>query len=318
MSNFFKEYLAFSKKERNGLLLLLTLILLVVVYLNIDFHHELDDNTDMVEFESDLAALSEASRRPTKKYRSQYDDPGDEKGVTDRKSAPYVFHQFDPNFVSDDEWKEMGLKPWQIKGIRNYRKKAGDFKSPKQFAKLNVVTEAFFEQVQPYLVFNLNTSAPQSPENGEQQEAGEELEEAVALSIELNSATAHMLTDLKGIGPAYSNRIVKYRNWLGGFLNFEQLLEVYGLEDSLYRKIIPFLTLDTARVDRININKVMIAELQKHPYIKWHVATAIVNYRDQHGPYKSIADIKKTDLVSAELYRKIAPYFFVNNSTTTR
>jgi len=318
MSNLFKEYLTFSKKERNGLLLLLTLILLVVVYLNIDFQRELVDNTDMAEFESELTALAEASKKQAVNYSTKYDDPGDAKVMNKEKQSTYAFHEFDPNFVTDEEWKDMGLKPWQINGIRNYREKAGDFESPEQFAKLNVVTDEFFEKVQPYLLFEEKAVASEPQKDKEQKAHIEERKKEVLLSIELNSATAHMLTDLKGIGPAYSNRIVKYRNWLGGFINLEQLREVYGLEDALYGEIIPFLTLDTARIDKININKVMIAELRKHPYIKWNVAKAIVNYRDQHGPYKTVAEIKNTDLVTAELYRKIAPYFFVINSATAR
>jgi competence ComEA-like helix-hairpin-helix protein len=212
--------------------------------------------------------------------------------------------------VSDEEWKEMGLKKWQINGLRTYREKAGDIRTAEQFSKLNVVTDAFFEKVRPYLVFEGKAGNPvivNKERNFEKEET------KTALSIEINTASATRLTELKGIGPAYSSRIVKYRSLLGGFRSLDQLREVYGLEDSVFTEIFPFLTLDTSKVHKININKVMITALRKHPYVKWNVATAIVNYRDQHGVYESVAAIKKTDLVSPELYRKIAPYFSVSD-----
>ena len=60
---------------------------------------------------------------------------------------------------------------------------------------------------------------------------------------------------------------------------------------------------------KININTATAEELKNHPYIyKWNIANAIVNYRAKHGNYKQATDLMKTDLVSEELCRKIAPY----------
>jgi competence ComEA-like helix-hairpin-helix protein len=308
MANLFKEYLTFTNKDRNGLLVLISLIVLVLIYLNVDLDREFEDTTNMAEFESELAALEQAAARVSGEYRSKRDGPREAWSKSQRE--PYAYHEFDPNFVTDEEWREMGLKQWQINGLRNYREKAGDIETPEQFSKLKVVSDEFYERVRPYLVFE---GKPGNPKRVKKARSFEKEGTETALSIEINTASAARLMELKGIGPAYSNRIVKYRKWLGGFRNLEQLLEVYGLEDSLYNEIIPFLILDTTRIYKININKVMIAELRKHPYVKWNVATAIVNYRDQHGAYENVADIKKTDLVSPELYRKIAPYLSVSN-----
>ena len=304
MSNLLRDYLTFTKKERNGLLILILLIVSVLGYLYLDLDSEIDNSTDMALFENELAALQQASLDQDNQYQSErYTSKS--KSANEISKKPYVYHEFNPNYVTDEEWAEMGLKQWQINGLRSYREKAGDIQSSKQFSKLNVISDEFFEKVRKHLVFEDGKLDPidRSPKIVE-----------APLSIALNIASSTHLMQLKGIGPAFSNRIVKYRNWLGGFMSMDQLLEVYGLEDSLYQEIIPFLSLDTNQVSKININTVMIAELRKHPYVKWNVASAIVNYRDQHGPYKTVAEIRKTDLVSSELYRKIAPYFSVDNN----
>ena len=49
-------------------------------------------------------------------------------------------------------------------------------------------------------------------------------------------------------------------------------------------------------------------ELGPHPYGGWKVAKALVAYRKQHGPFKTVADIKGCVLVTDSVYRKLAPY----------
>ena len=72
-----------------------------------------------------------------------------------------------------------------------------------------------------------------------------------------------------------------------------------------------YLTIDTTGLKKRNINSSTVEELKKHPYINWNVANAIVAYREEHGSYKNVLDIRKTDLVDEDLYRKIAPYLTV-------
>lgn len=47
--------------------------------------------------------------------------------------------------------------------------------------------------------------------------------------IDINTAGAEQLTELKGIGPAIAQRIIEYREKNGSFASAEQLLEVKGI-----------------------------------------------------------------------------------------
>ena len=49
--------------------------------------------------------------------------------------------------------------------------------------------------------------------------------------VELNMADTTTLKKVPGIGPVFANRIVKYRNLLGGFYAVSQLREVYGIDE---------------------------------------------------------------------------------------
>lgn len=129
--------------------------------------------------------------------------------------------------------------------------------------------------------------------------------------IDINSADTSTFMKLYGIGSVLSNRIVEYRNKLGGFINKNQLLEIYGLEHSLYKNIENKLILSDTKINQININIANRKTLYNHPYINWNVANAITQYRFQHGEFTSVDKIKAIHLVDADLYLKIASYLIV-------
>jgi competence ComEA-like helix-hairpin-helix protein len=88
----------------------------------------------------------------------------------------------------------------------------------------------------------------------------------------------------------------------------EQIGETYGLPDSTFQKIKPFLNAGAAEIKKININTATKDELKAHPYIRWNLANAIVEYRNQHGTFNSVDDLKNIALIDEEVMAKIAPY----------
>lgn len=108
--------------------------------------------------------------------------------------------------------------------------------------------------------------------------------------LELNSADTLQLQELRGIGPGFARRIVKYREKLGGYYAKEQLMEVYGFTEELYGKVAPHITVDASKRRRLDVNTLGIAELKQHPYISFYEAKAIVEYRNSK-PSKRIDSI---------------------------
>lgn len=125
--------------------------------------------------------------------------------------------------------------------------------------------------------------------------------------ISLSSSNEEDWQKLRGIGKVFSKRIVKYKKWLGGFNTVEQLKEVYGMTDSLYQTIEPFI-IPEVKMDYININTCDIKQLGKHPYVNWKDAKKIIAYRKQHGPYKNVSDLDKIIGLDREKIEKFKPY----------
>ena len=64
------------------------------------------------------------------------------------------------------------------------------------------------------------------------------------LVINVNAARAEDLKALPGIGDVLSERIVRFRNKLGKFSSVEEVGKTYGLPDSTFQKIKPYLVLE--------------------------------------------------------------------------
>ena len=131
------------------------------------------------------------------------------------------------------------------------------------------------------------------------------------LRININQADSLAFSALNGIGPIFSSRIVRYRNWLGGFHSKEQLLDVYGIDSMLLNHILPHLMVSSSDVKKININTTNFSSLASHPYISKSVANSIIKYRNHHGNFTSLAELKLISLIDEDLFRKIAFYLTI-------
>lgn len=111
--------------------------------------------------------------------------------------------------------------------------------------------------------------------------------------IELNTADSIQLQELKGIGPGFARRIIIYREKLGGYYAKEQLMEVYGFTDKLYNLIKNDITVDASKIRKMNVNRMDISHLKRHPYISYYEAKAIYDYRMQQpdARIKSIEEL---------------------------
>ena len=131
---------------------------------------------------------------------------------------------------------------------------------------------------------------------------------ALGVVIELNSADSAKLTGLKGIGATYARRIVNYRNRLGGFINKEQLKEVFGMDDERYAGLVSQVSVDASKIKRIPVNTVDFDGLKYFPYLTFKQMNAIIQFREQHGEYASLDDMRNIAILNDGILRKIEPY----------
>lgn len=279
-----KNYLSITKKEWNGMVVLVVLIALdlAVPYLYQLWHK--DSTINQTELNHALAILNKAKIDST------------QSAVADTKITSPVLFDFNPNNLPAEKWKKLGLSDRQIRTIKNYESKGGHFYRNTDLQKIYGISPEDYKRLEAYIDI---------PQSGEY--ASNKLK--TGATIELNTADSARLTEVRGIGPAFAMRIIRYRDRLGGFYRKEQLLEVFGVDTVKYNGIKDQLTIDPSKVTRLKINTISLPSLQQFPYLNYKQVNAIIQYRMQHGSYNSIADIANVAIISPEVLRKIEPYF---------
>jgi competence ComEA-like helix-hairpin-helix protein len=127
--------------------------------------------------------------------------------------------------------------------------------------------------------------------------------------IELNDATITELSKIRGIGTTFANRIYRYKERLGGFFNKEQLKEIYGIDSLKFTEVKDEVSVNQYKVKRIDINSISFVQLRLFPYLSYKQANAIIEYRNQHGKYATLNDLKNIAILDNLVLQKIEPYF---------
>lgn len=260
MLRWFRRYFGFSRSELSGLTVLL-LLLLSISYLPLiiqQYRHA--EEAEILLWQS-------------------------EKAFDDEQKPATEYHVFDPNTEGSEGLLKLGFSATQIKNIERYRNAGGKFRKNEDLLKLYTVDEDLYSQLEPYITIERKplqlTTKNTQPFSGSQPSRQEPLPE-----IDLNTCDSLELLMLPGIGPAFSSRIVRFRERLGGYVDKRQLMEVYGMDSLRFTKILPYLKLSLNTLKKIQVNRASFYDLSGHPYITAKDAYLVLKYREQHPPLK--------------------------------
>lgn len=311
------SYFYFTRKERNGAILLLLIILIMTT---IPFFYSLVFKEKLINvpaIENELAVLRTKQTDSVKKfYRKNFDEENDhnyyqhsEKRYQQGNIKAELFF-FDPNIITSDDWKRLGLREKTINTILNFISKGGKFRQPDDIKKIWGLHEDEIQRLMPYV--RITSNNPPAENSKQLPVFARNDQKRPVETVDINVADTTELIRLPGIGPKLSNRIINFRERLGGFYNIEQVSETFGLHDSVFQKIKPLFQLHDKNIRQLNINTASLDELKQHPYIRYNLANLIIQYRTQHGNFAAISDIKKIMTVTDDLYDKLSPYLTIN------
>ena len=294
MKNVLKNFFYFTRTERRGILLLCTLILLVSGGTQV-YRHWLEkaslpsaeDQAELLrmqqEYEDFLATIQEKKEDGQTRHRHPEDA-----GFRPGKPALTPF-PFDPNSADSLDFRRLGLPGWMARNIVRYRERGGRFRRPEEFRKIYGLTDEQYAALEPYIrIAPQDTARPAVPRLytalAERDTLARPYKYPAGTVIELNRADTTELKKIPGIGSGIARLITGYRQRLGGFHSLEQLREI-DLDPEPLR---PWLRVDTTAIRRLNLNRVSVDRLRRHPYFDFYQAKAIVERRKKHGPLRSM------------------------------
>jgi competence protein ComEA len=306
------EYLFFTRKERIAIIFVVLLLMVypIIPALYVLFNKPKPD--DHKAFEKEIAGLKVQEPDSSTKYSKRDYPPYQslEKKYYDKAIKGELFY-FDPNTLSVEGWKKLGVREKTANTIQNYISKGGRFYKAEDIGKIWGLHEDEVTRLLPYV--RIEAKPTMVYNKYPDQEKGKTFEKSkfTIAAVEINNADTSAFIALPGIGSKLAARIIAFREKLGGFYKIEQVAETYGLPDSTFQKIKTKLVINGSNVKKLNINTASLDEMKAHPYLRYNIANAIVQYRSQHGSFSLVSDIKKIMMITDDIYNKAAPYLTV-------
>ena len=279
-----KDFLYYTKTERQGIIVLVVLILGVYAAPKLFSFFTHAEDTDC---------------RENEKFDKEYNDfisslretqPHQKSGHSFQSSPQREIKLavFDPNIADSTTFLSLGLPSWMIKNILHYRYKQGKFRHPEDFSSTNKDTVRLLTTPS----IQRDTLVKYLP----------------GTIISLNSADTTELKKIPGIGSSIARMIVNYRERLGGFFRIEQLQEIHLKAE----KLRPWFSIDTHQTRRINVNKAGMERMMHHPYINYYQAKVIIEYRKKKGFLKSLKQLSLYEEFTPIDLERLEPYICYN------
>ena len=215
---------------------------------------------------------------------------------------------FDPNTADSTQLLRLGLQPWQVRNIYKYRAHGGIYRQKEDFARLYGLTVKQYRELEPYIRISKDY-LPASTLVGEHpRKERDTLRYPIKVQddeqVVLNTADTSQLKKVPGIGSYYACEIIRHGQRLGGFVSIDQLDEIDGFPKDAKK----YFVIADAHPKRLNINRLTLQQLRRHPYINFYQAKAITDYRRQHGDIKSLSELRLSKDFTDEVIRRLEPY----------
>lgn len=281
-----KPYFVYTKSQRLGIVALFALIaLLQALYY---FSHFTAPDSDSPEKQQWLSVQTKI----------------DSLGKLVQRQRPKIY-PFNPNFISDFKGYQLGLSVAEIDRLLAFRKTNQYVNSAEEFQKVTKVSDSLLEKIAPY--FKFPDWVKNKNRNHFPTSFGKKEKKLAVLDI--NLATQEDLKKIYGIGDGLSERILKEKEKLGGFVSMEQMADVWGLSEEVVVSLNRSFAIGTIpNVKKIKINDASIKELSQFPYFRYALAKSIVTYRSMNGPIKDSEDLIKISGFPVDKVKIIALY----------
>ena len=293
MKTLIREFLHFSRTEQKGIIVLAALTFIAIGF---RIWIRLDSEVTFHIPPNELIALQEMVKQLDQEDSIQIHE---QNYTYEKKSELIINKAIDPNNMKENDWVKIGFSKKEASSIIKFQTKCGGFKFKEDLKKLYCMSDERFLSLEPFL------NLPEKSYKSEQFAKNTKRQIAI---IELNRCDSISLVSLRGIGPGWARRIIKRRDQLGGFYCLEQLIEMKGFSDTLLNTLRMQVKVDSSMIQKLNINQLSLEDLQKHPYCWYGVGKSIVNYRLQHGPFRTLEGLKKIYTLRPEIYEKLVHY----------
>jgi len=306
---FLRSYFGFTNREAKGyLVLMIFLFVLMIIPSLYDVPTTYNDEQRKKD-QAMLDSLVIAYEKMQKDKKYEISEKSFNQKEYQKKEHNIEYQYFNPNNADSLTFLKIGVPFWLTSRIIKFRNKGGRFKEKTDLQKIYGFPTDLYAKLEPYIILD---SQQTKQDIGEKILSEKPIKKQNELpKFDLNTATTTDLEKIRGIGSATAQKIINFREKLGGFATWEIVQMTYGIKPEQIDSLKKYAYLDINSVKKIPLNTISADSLAKFPLISKRQAQAIVNYRSQHGNYQKPEDLLKTKVLPDSLVNFLAPYWLL-------
>ncbi|WP_106792244.1 helix-hairpin-helix domain-containing protein [Aquimarina sp. Aq78] len=234
------------------------------------------------------------------------------KSIAEQQKKEYRLQSFNPNFISDHKGYVLGLSTRELDRLHAYRKDDKWINSIADFKKVTQVSDSVLAVISPLFKFpewTKKSNATVHRKYPKKKFPAKSYDQ----KKDLNTVSGEELEQSVGLPDFVADRIIRYRNSVGGFTLDIQLEDVHGLYDYQKDKILSMFTVKTPKkIKKININTASVNELVEIPYFDFEMALDIKEFIEDNGNISNFNELGKIEGFSLKKIDRIKLYLTLN------
>lgn len=291
--NYISELFGYSKSESRGVLLLLIIMIGAVLILLFQRYTYSSPKPLLITIDSSQTTYNTELQLEKSTIYSQ---------SIQLKS---LYNKIDINTISKSQLDTLEVPTKLANTLCNYLDKGGKIKTESDLKKIYGMNDEVYHLLINNSVWSTNKELYRNANS----QTKSKNEEQTQILIDINTADTTQLKKIKGIGSTLANRIIKYRNKLGGFVNKNQLNEVYGISEFGIKELHKHVFIvNNFTPKKININKDDFKTLVAHPYIGYEKSKVIFNFLRKNKKISSLEELNNLNQFTENEVSKLSPY----------
>ncbi len=292
----FHRIFVFTKMEQRGLIVLLLLCFGIVMGRHLWMNQQIEVEWMPYQDSTMLSFLAGLEEKTIAVELPEYTGPA-----------------VDLNKATEPDLLKLGFSSSLAKRFLRYRSAGGQFFSSEEVMRVYGMDDKLWNQIAPHVYFpersqkNAQKTSEEFP-SPDNQYANNQYKIERPVKVALNRADTFELMQLPGIGRVFAERILGYRDLLGGYTATLQLLEVYGMTEERFKQCSSYVSVDTLNLRKLSLNSADFSTLLRHPYLNRKQVQTLMAYRqytDSSITFQGLIDNRVLD--TAQM-RKLSPY----------
>jgi DNA uptake protein ComE-like DNA-binding protein len=292
----FQSIFIFTKKEQRGLVVLLLLCFCLVIGRHIWIRHQVEVNWMPYQDSTMVSFLAGLHEKPSSTTLREYHGS-----------------LIDLNTATEQDLLNLGFSVSLAERFLRYRSAGGAFFTPDDVKRVYGIDDELWHHLAPHIYFpkpSYETLQKVSEEYvaDEYQQTNEQFVADEPDMVALNDADTFELMQLPGIGRVFAERILSYRDLLGGYSSALQLMEVYGMTEERFSQCSTFISVETQNLRKLSLNTADFTTLLRHPYLSRKQVQTLMAFRQYTDSSITYQGLMEHHVLDSANLKRLLPY----------